>query len=329
MTALASLEITRPEPLLRVDGLYVTFGAGANQRDVVRNVDLRIERGEVVALVGESGSGKSLTALAIMQLLPNGSRISSGRVEFDGVDLLGLKRRAMNERRGRDIAMVFQDPLTALNPTIPVGRQIYDCLRTHGNLGRLAAMARVEELLALVGIQHPRERARAYPHELSGGMRQRVLTALAVACGPKLLIADEPTTALDVTVQAQIMALLERIRRELGIAVLFISHNLDLVAEICDRAFVMYAGSVVESGPVETLFATPKHPYTRQLLRCIPRLNWVTGPMATIPGLPPSVGELPPGCAFAPRCDIAGARCGDRPPIWREPGHMAVCWKAA
>jgi oligopeptide/dipeptide ABC transporter ATP-binding protein len=160
-------------------------------------------------------------------------------------------------------------------------------------------------------------------------MRQRVMTALAIACGPKLLIADEPTTALDVTVQAQIMALLDRIRRELGIAMLFISHNLDLVAEICDRTFVMYAGSVVESGPVETLFAAPKHPYTRQLLRCIPRLDWATGPMPTIPGLPPRAGELPTGCAFAPRCDVADARCEGRPPIWREPGHMAVCWKAA
>jgi oligopeptide/dipeptide ABC transporter ATP-binding protein len=317
------------EPLLRVDGLYVTVDSQSNQREVVRNVDLRIERGEVVGLVGESGSGKSLTALAIMQLLPAGVRASSGRVMFAGTDLLGLGRRAMNERRGRDIAMIFQDPLTALNPTIPVGRQIYDCLRAHDDLGRQAAANRVEELLGLVGIQHPHERARAYPHELSGGMRQRVMTALAIACGPKLLIADEPTTALDVTVQAQIMALLDRIRRELGIAVLFISHNLDLVAEICDRTFVMYAGSVVESGPVETLFAAPKHPYTRQLLRCIPRLDWASGPMPTIPGLPPRAGELPAGCAFAPRCDVAESRCGERPPIWREPGHMAVCWRAS
>ena len=328
MTAPAE-EGPRPEPLLRVDGLYVTFGTRANEREVVRSVDLRVDRGEVVGLVGESGSGKSLTALAIMQLLPMGARISSGRVLFDGVDLVGQSRRAINERRGRDMAMVFQDPLTALNPTIPVGRQIYDCLRTHGDLGRQAATSRVEELLALVGIQHPRERAKAYAHELSGGMRQRVMTALAIACGPKLLIADEPTTALDVTVQAQIMALLDRIRRELGIAMLFISHNLDLVAEICDRTFVMYAGSVVESGPVETLFAAPKHPYPRQLLRCIPRLDWATGPMPSIPGLPPRAGELPAGCAFAPRCDVADERCGGRPPIWREPGHMAVCWKAA
>jgi oligopeptide/dipeptide ABC transporter ATP-binding protein len=330
VTEPAVAEAPAAEPLLRVDGLWVTFGSRATQREVVRNVDLRVERGEVVALVGESGSGKSLTALAIMQLLPAGARASSGRVMFDGTDLLQLRRRAMNERRGRDIAMIFQDPLTALNPAIPIGRQIYDCLRTHGDFGHRAATTRVEELLALVGIAHPHERARAYAHELSGGMRQRVMTALAVACGPKLLIADEPTTALDVTVQAQIMAMLDRIRRELGLAVLFISHNLDLVAEICDRTFVMYAGSVVESGPVETLFAAPKHPYTRQLLRCIPRLDWTSGPMPTIPGLPPRVGELPPGCAFAPRCDAAEERCGiEKPPIWREPGHMAVCWRAA
>jgi oligopeptide/dipeptide ABC transporter ATP-binding protein len=265
-----------------------------------------------------------------MQLLPHGARASSGRVFLEGADLLQLPRQAMNDRRGRDVAMIFQDPLTALNPTIPVGRQIYDCIRTHDDLGRTAAMNRVEELLALVGIPHPHERARAYPHELSGGMRQRVLTALAVSCGPKLLIADEPTTALDVTVQAQIMAMLDRVRRELGIAVLFISHNLDLVAEICDRTCVMYAGSIVESGPVETLFAAPRHPYTRQLMRCIPRLEQEDGPMPTIPGLPPRAGELPPGCTFAPRCDAAEPRCGrERPPTWREPGHLAVCWNAA
>jgi len=317
-------------PLLQVDGLSVAAGSGANRRGVVQNVDLRIERGEVVSLVGESGSGKSLTALAIMQLLPSGVRASSGRIVFDGVDLLELPRRAMNERRGRDIAMIFQDPLTALNPTIPIGRQIYDCIRTHADLGHRGTLTRVEELLALVGIAHPHERSRAYAHELSGGMRQRVMTALAIACGPKLLIADEPTTALDVTVQAQIMTMLDRIRYELGLAVLFISHNLDLVAEICDRTFVMYAGSVVESGPVETLFAAPRHPYTRQLLRCIPRLDWATGPMPTIPGLPPRFGDLPAGCAFAPRCDAADARCSsEKPPVWREPGRMAACWRAA
>jgi oligopeptide/dipeptide ABC transporter ATP-binding protein len=313
------------EPLLRIDGLYVAFGG----REVVRGVDLHIAPGEVVGLVGESGSGKSLTALAILRLLPPGAQVSGGRIAFDGTDLLGLGGRAMNRRRGRDIAMIFQDPLTALNPAIPVGRQIYDSIRAHLDLGRGAARTRVEDLLALVGIAHPRERARAYPHELSGGMRQRVLTALAVASNPRLLIADEPTTALDVTVQAQIMAMLNRIRRELGIAVLFISHNLDLVAEICDRVSVMYAGQVVESGAVEALFDAPRHPYTRQLLRCIPRLDGGTGPMPTIAGAPPRLDGALAGCPFAPRCDRAEARCrSEAPPIRRAARHVAVCWAA-
>jgi peptide/nickel transport system ATP-binding protein len=326
------------EPLLRIEGLRVVVGARGHQHEVVCGVELDVAKGEVVGLVGESGSGKSLTALAIMRLLPPGALASEGRIFFDGADLLQLPRRAMNERRGRDIAMIFQDPLTALNPAIPVGRQLYDSIRAHGPLGRRAAMAHVEELLNLVGIAHPRERVRAYPHELSGGMRQRVMTALAVASGPKLLIADEPTTALDVTVQAQIMAMLDRIRRELSISVLFISHNLDLVAEVCDRVFVMYAGQMVESGAVETLFETPRHPYTRQLLRCIPRLDGGRGAMATIPGLPPRAGCRPPGCAFEPRCDIPEARCSlEPPPCLRRPGgiagdlteHVAACWRAA
>ncbi|HTG23660.1 MAG TPA: ABC transporter ATP-binding protein [Reyranella sp.] len=325
----------RPEPrlrpeLLRIDGLHIAFKAGREWRDVVRGVDLRVAPGEVVGLVGESGSGKSLTALAILQVLPAGARISSGRIVFDGTDLVGLPQRAMNERRGRDIAMIFQDPLTALNPVIPIGRQIYDSLRTHQAIGHKAALARIEELLALVGIRHPRERMRAYPHELSGGMRQRVMTALAVSSKPKLLIADEPTTALDVTVQAQVIGMLDRIRRDLGIAVLFISHNLDLIAEICDRVSVMYAGKVVESSSVETVFEAPRHPYTRQLLRCIPRLDASTGPMPTIPGLPPRFGADLVGCPFAPRCDGARDLCRtSEPPTWREPGHLAVCWDAA
>jgi oligopeptide/dipeptide ABC transporter ATP-binding protein len=317
------------EPLLRVDGLHVVFGTGARTRSAVHGIDLSIKSGEVVGIVGESGSGKSLTALAIMQLLPRGAHIGSGAVFFDGVDLLKLSPAALNQRRGRDIAMIFQDPLTALNPAIPVGKQICDSLRTHQpQLGRSGATARVEELLRLVGIPHPKERMRAYASELSGGMRQRIMIALAVASGPKLLIADEPTTALDVTVQAQIIAMLNRIRRELGLSILFISHNLDLVAEICDRVYVMYAGRVVDQADVVTLFEAPCHPYTRQLLRCIPRLSDGAGPMPTIPGLPPQIGQLPPGCSFAPRCDQATDQCGTgRPPVWREHGHMAACWR--
>jgi oligopeptide/dipeptide ABC transporter ATP-binding protein len=315
-------------PLLQIDGLHVAFGARDRWREVVRGVDLRIAPGEVVGLVGESGSGKSLTALSIMRLLPPGARVSSGRITFAGTDLATLSNRAINARRGGDIGMIFQDPLTALNPAIAVGRQIVDSLRTHQELGRKAAWARAVELLNLVGIHRPAERAHAYAHELSGGMRQRVMTALAVCNDPKLLIADEPTTALDVTVQAQVIAMLDRIRRELGIAVLFISHNLDLVAGIVDRVSVMYAGRVVESGAVEDVFDTPRHPYTRQLLRCIPRLDGKTGPMPTIPGLPPRLGTELPGCAFASRCQVAQERCSlEMPPMRRKDGHLSVCWE--
>ena len=317
------------EDLLRIDGLHVGFGADDNTRQVVRGVDLRIAPGEVVGLVGESGSGKSMTALAIMRLLPAGGRITSGRVLFRGRDLVDQSAAELNQLRGSQIGMIFQDPMTALNPAISIGRQLQDAIRAHQPLGRKAAAARAEELLALVGIPYPKQRLLAYPHELSGGMRQRVMVALAVSCNPSLLIADEPTTALDVTVQAQVMDLLDRIREEFGIAVLFISHNLELVAEICTRVTVMYAGRVVETGDVRGLFAAPRHPYTRQLLRCIPRLDGSRGAMPTIPGLPPRIGELPPGCPFAPRCDIAVSHCFDQePPISWEGRQMAVCHRA-
>jgi len=313
------------EDLLRIDGLHVGFG----DNDVVRGVDLRIAPGEVVGLVGESGSGKSMTALAVMRLLPPGGAVTSGRILFRGQDLRERSIGELNRLRGREIGMIFQDPLTALNPALSIGRQLTDAIRTHQLLGRRAAMARAEELLALVGIPYPRQRLLAFPHELSGGMRQRVMIALAVSCNPSLLIADEPTTALDVTVQAQVMDLLDRIRSEFGIAILFISHNLELVAEISTRVSVMYAGRVVESGDVRALFGSPRHPYTRQLLRCIPRLDGSRGAMPTIPGLPPKLGALLPGCPFAPRCDLAEPRCSAaEPPIRWHAGQMAVCFRA-
>ncbi len=316
--------------LLRIDGLHVGFRHRDGVRQVVRGVDLRIAPGEVVGLVGESGSGKSMTALAIAHLLPPGARITSGRVLFRGRDIAAESERAMNRLRGGEIAMIFQDPLTALNPAITIGRQLQDAIRTHQPQTAKMALARAEELLALVGIPFPKERLRAYPHELSGGMRQRVMIALAISSNPSLLIADEPTTALDVTVQAQVMDLIDRIRTTFGIAVLFISHNLDLVAEISSRVSVMYAGQVVESGGVEDLFAAPRHPYTRQLIRCIPRLDGGRGLMPTIPGLPPRPDILPVGCAFAPRCDMGDARCtAEAPPIHRDHRRMAVCFKAA
>jgi ABC-type dipeptide/oligopeptide/nickel transport system ATPase component len=318
------------DDLLRIDGLHVGFRSGDEMRGVVRGVDLRIAPGEVVGLVGESGSGKSMTALALMRLLPPGGAVTSGRVTFKGRDLLGMPAPELNRLRGKEIGMIFQDPLTALNPAIQIGRQMTDVLCAHEPLGRKAAAARAEELLALVGIPYPKQRLLAYPHELSGGMRQRVMIALAVSCNPSLLIADEPTTALDVTVQAQVMDLLDRIRQEFNIAVLFISHNLELVAEISTRVTVMYAGRVVETGAVQALFEAPMHPYTRQLLRCIPRLDGSRGAMPTIPGLPPRIGALPPGCPFAPRCDMADARCAaEEPPIRWHGRQMAVCHHAS
>jgi oligopeptide/dipeptide ABC transporter ATP-binding protein len=318
-----------PEELLRIDSLYVAFQTPEGPREVVRGVDLRVAPGEVVGIVGESGSGKSLTALAIARLLPPRARITSGRIMFRGQDLTTLSERAMNDIRGSRIGMVFQDPLSALNPALTVGRQLIDAMRAHQGLSHRSAWSRGEALLDMVGIRQAPQRMRAFPHELSGGMRQRVMIALAVSNNPALLIADEPTTALDVTVQAQVMDVLDRIRREFNIAVLFISHNLDLVAEVAERVTVMYAGQVVESGPVDTLFDAPRHPYTRQLMRCIPRLDGQRGPMPTIPGLPPRAGALPAGCPFAPRCDVAESRCTiDTPPIWRDAGHVAQCWRA-
>ena len=318
------------EDLLRIDGLHVGFRTGDRTRHVVRGVDLRIRPGEVLGLVGEFGSGKSITALAVMRLLPPGAAITSGRVTFRGRNLIEASNHEINLLRGGEIGMIFQDPLTALNPALPIGRQLGDAIRAHQTISWRTAKSRAEELLALVGIPFPAERLRAYPHELSGGMRQRVMIALAVSSNPSLLIADEPTTALDVTVQAQVMELIDRVRREFGIAVLFISHNLELVAEIADRVTVMYAGRVVESAGVEALFETPNHPYTRQLIRCVPRLDGGRGAMPTIPGLPPRVELLPPGCPFAPRCEIAEARCTmEEPPMRWRGEQMAACFLAA
>ena len=312
-------------PLLAVRALSIAFGA----TEIVRGVDFSIAPGEAVGLVGESGSGKSLTALGVMRLLPRGARISGGEVSWRGRPLTGLPESALRGLRGREIAMVFQDPLSALNPAFTIGRQIGDALRAHQPMRRATADARAAELLEAVGIAEPARRLAAYPHEFSGGMRQRVAIAIAIAGGPKLLIADEPTTALDVTVQAQVVELLGRLRRELGLGLLFISHNLDLVAGMCDRIVVMYAGRVAEADTAEALFTAPRHPYTRQLLRCIPRLDDAAGLLPTIPGVPPQAGRFPAGCAFAPRCDLATDRCrAEMPqPAGTHPRQVA-CWMA-
>jgi oligopeptide/dipeptide ABC transporter ATP-binding protein len=269
-----------------------------------------------------------LTALALMRLLPRGACVD-GSIRLGGRELLCLSDHEMSAVRGREVSMIFQDPLTSLNPAFTIGRQLTDAIRAHTAIGRSAARTRAADLLAMVGIAAPKERLASFPHEFSGGMRQRVAIAMAVACQPKLLIADEPTTALDVTVQAQIVELLARLREEMRIAVLFISHNLDLVAEICDRVAVMYAGAIVEADSVEGIFRYPRHPYTRQLLRCIPRLAEGKGMLPTIPGTPPAFGTRIAACSFAPRCELAQDRCRrDEPPHRAEGARQLSCWLA-
>ncbi len=314
--------------LLAVEGLRVAFPLGGQWTDVVRGVDFSVAPGEALGLVGESGSGKSMSAMAVMRLIAAPGRIAAGRVVFDGTDLLALPEGAMRERRGRDVSMVFQDPSTSLNPAFTIGQQLAHTIRTHRPaLSRRAVRDRAVEVLSLVGIPSAAQRLGHYPHQFSGGMRQRVLIGIAVACEPRLLIADEPTTALDVTVQARIVDLLNDLRERLGLAILFISHNLDLVAEICDRVAVMYAGRIVETGSARGIFTTPAHPYTRMLQRCVPRIGAPSGLLDSIAGSPPRAGEIPLGCAFAPRCPQVMEACLTAyPPLHVANGQEAACW---
>jgi oligopeptide/dipeptide ABC transporter ATP-binding protein len=285
-----------------------------------------VARGEIVGLVGESGSGKSLTALSILRLVPRPGRVS-GRVDLDGEDLLSLPEAALRQVRGGRVGMVFQEPASALNPVLSVGFQVAEAVRAHRPLSRRAAREEAEQLLARVALPEPRRRLDDYPHQLSGGQRQRVMIAMALAAGPDLLLADEPTTALDVTVQAQILVLLRRLRDELGLGVLLITHDFGVVAETCDRAVVMYAGEVIEEAPVATLFRAPAHPYTRGLLASLPRLSAVRGPLPAIPGQPPAPAALPPGCAFEPRCAAAFDRCRTaRPELYAVASGTARCF---
>ena len=289
-------------------------------------IDLDIGQGEAVGVVGESGSGKSLTALAVMRLIAPPGRITGGTVKLLGRNLVGLSEADMRSVRGREISIVFQDSAASLNPAFTIGRQLFDVITTHQALRGSAARHAAEEALALVGL--PPGRLDAYPHQFSGGMRQRVLIAMAIACQPKLLIADEPTTALDVTVQLQIMQLLASLRQRLGLALMFITHNLDLMAEICDRAYVLYGGRIMETAPVEDIFLRPRHPYTRGLLACIPRLADFERPLIPIPGQPPLLGGEAIGCPFAARCPEVVPRCRAEMPALLGNGHRAACWVA-
>jgi peptide/nickel transport system ATP-binding protein len=315
-------------PLLEVRDLHVSFHTEAGVVRAVDGLSFSVALGETLGVVGESGSGKTVSMMAVMRLIRDPNAVVEGRVLLRGRDLMQLPRREMRSVRGGDIAMIFQDPMTALTPVYTVGWQIAEQLREHEKLSRRQAHARTLELLAEVGISNPRRRADAYPHQFSGGMRQRVMIAMALSCNPSLLIADEPTTALDVTIQAQILELMKRLQRDHGSSILLITHDMGVVADLAERIIVMYAGSVVEEGPKRMLFRDPQHPYTWGLLGSIPRIDRArVRRLAAIPGAPPSMLALPPGCRFEPRCAHRFARCSTRPELIERvsPGRKDAC----
>jgi oligopeptide/dipeptide ABC transporter ATP-binding protein len=313
--------------LLSVEDLAMEFPHDGGGARAIDGISFTVERGRVLGLVGESGCGKSMTALCIMRLVPLPGRITSGRVLFDGVDLLGIPERDMRAVRGARIAMIFQEPMTALNPVLTAGYQIAEALRIHKPVSGRQAWERAVELLGEVGIPEPAARANDYPHQLSGGMRQRVMIAMAIACEPDLLIADEPTTALDVTIQAEILDLLDGLRERRGMGLLLITHDLGVVAERADRVAIMYAGRIVEEAATRELFASPMHPYTRALLRSMPALGVHRDRLEVIPGTVPDITRRPSGCAFRDRCSLATAECARIvPPLEpKRPDHTAAC----
>ena len=314
------------ENVLSLRDFRVTFPTLFGDVQAVRGVDLDVRAGEILGVVGESGSGKSVTFLGVMGLLPKSARIS-GSATVGDTELVGASSRIMREVRGRRVAMIFQDPLSALNPTHRIGDQIVEMIQAHNKVSTKAAMSRAIELLAEVGIPQPAERARQYPHEFSGGMRQRVMIAMAIANDPEVLIADEPTTALDVTVQAQILEILQRIQSELNAAVVLITHDLGVVARVADRVQGMYAGRVVERGSVESVYDHPSHPYTRGLLQSLPTVGRER--LHPIPGAPPNMMDPPSGCAFRVRCPHAIERCADEMPSLLPVGDVeSACWRA-
>jgi len=319
-------------PALEVRDLTVAFRGDEGARvTVLERVGFTLARGRTLCLVGESGCGKSVTALAVMGLLAENAELLGGSLRLDGRELVGLDREALGDLRGSRMAMVFQEPMTSLNPVFTVGDQLCEAIRRHRRLAPEAVRERALEMLRRVRIPAPEQRLGEYPHQLSGGMRQRVMIAMALANDPGLLIADEPTTALDVTIQAQILALVRRLQEESGTAVLMITHDLGVVAEVGDEVAVMYAGRIVELAAVERLFADPQHPYTIGLLSSIPRLDRAGGRLPTIPGAVPAPGEAPAGCRFSNRCPFADRQCAEQEPPLRalaESGHSVACWKA-
>ena len=321
--------MTHRDHLLEVVGLRTRFFTRSGVVHAVRGVSFHLDRGEALGLVGESGCGKSVSALSIMGLVPDPGRVVAGEVWFGGVDQLTLTEEHRARIRGNEIAMIFQDPLSYLNPVMSIGRQIGEALEIHRGMGRSAARRRAIELLKLVGIPGAESRVDNYPHQFSGGMRQRAMIAMALSCEPKVLIADEPTTALDVTIQAQILELLQRLRRDLGMALILITHDLGVVAGIVDRVNVMYAGYIVESAPVDTVFDDPRHPYTLGLMGSIPRLDAPRGSrLLPIRGVPPTLVDPGEGCPFEPRCPFATERSVCENPALElvGPQHWAACW---
>ncbi len=315
--------------LLKINDLTVSFATEKGPAKVIENISFALDRGKTLGLVGESGCGKSVTAMSVMRLLPcPPSRVDSGDILFDGVNVLSLTDKDMRKIRGNRIGMIFQEPMTSLNPTFSIGFQIAEVLRLHRGLNNSQARRRSVELLDLVGIGSPRARIDQYPHQLSGGLRQRVMIAMALACDPDLLIADEPTTALDVTIQAQILELLAQLQQEFGMSILLITHDLGVVAEFCEQVVVMYAGKIMEKAHVEELFSHPRHPYTRGLLASIPKIGNKTHHLPTIAGMVPAIDQRPAGCYFADRCeralDVCFLEAATLQPL-REIQHLA-CW---
>ena len=315
--------------LLEIKHLNVVFSNGGRSVEAISDLSLSLGRRETLGIVGESGSGKSVTSLATMRLLPKATAHVKGQILFEGRDLLQLPEREMQQIRGNKIAMIFQEPMTSLNPIHPVGKQIAESVLLHSKATKKEAMARALQLLELCGIPDPEQRMKEYPHQLSGGMRQRVMIAMALACEPELLIADEPTTALDVTIQAQILQLMKDLKKDRDMSIIMITHDLGIVYDFCDRVVVVYTGEVVESAPVKALFQEPLHPYTEGLIGALPRLGRPTERLEAIEGMVPDAGEMPQGCHFHPRCKYATDRCRrEHPPLTTLPdGRQVRCFR--
>lgn len=316
------------EKLLEVKNLYTSFITNDGEVRAINNLCFNLEKGKVLGVVGESGSGKSVTAYSILQILASNARINSGQILFKGQDLLKFNKKQMSEFRGSKCSIIFQDPMTSLNPVYTVGNQLMEAILLHTNRTKEEARERAREMLELVGVNSPEKRLKQYPHELSGGMRQRVMIAMALACEPDILIADEPTTALDVTIQAQILELMQDLQKKFGMAIIMITHDLGVIADMCDEIIVMYAGSVCERGTADEIFYNPKHEYTKGLIRSIPKLNDKRTKLVPIEGSPIDLLNLPEGCPFVSRCNKAMKICLKQKceEIWINEEHIAACW---